>query len=199
MSVAQIAKSDAPFQVRSLVRSYGPFCPQSTCLCSKHSTLRRAVRTSLASCTLHGCLDTHSETFANEWSQYRSLLRQSRQFAAYNFREYAKIRTRDSFREHKSETDERRIQELVQEGIKNLQMLKVSLFCLVAIREFGDVAGAEECCGPSGLQKANGSRQRQTVISQFYQMDRLVVEGGAAGKEKGDHGDIVRVKDQGWD
>ncbi|KAH7119822.1 hypothetical protein B0J11DRAFT_534699 [Dendryphion nanum] len=98
-------------------------------------------------------------------SLYRSLLRQSRQFAAYNFREYAKRRTTDSFREHKAEADERRIQELVQKGIKELQMLK-----------------------------------RQTVISQFYQLDRLVVEGGKTLEEKGDGaGGLVRQKDQGWD
>ncbi|KAF1832748.1 hypothetical protein BDW02DRAFT_570749 [Decorospora gaudefroyi] len=97
-------------------------------------------------------------------SLYRSLLRQGSQFAAYNFREYAKRRTRDAFRENKSITDERAIQELVQKGLRELQMLK-----------------------------------RQTVISQFYQIDRLVVEGGKEGKQKGDHNDIVRVKDQGWD
>lgn len=64
---------------------------------------------------------------ANAYEQYRSLLRQGNQFAAYNFREYAKRRTRDSFREHQKETDDRRIQELVQTGLKELQMLKVSL------------------------------------------------------------------------
>ncbi|OAL56865.1 hypothetical protein IQ07DRAFT_555188 [Pyrenochaeta sp. DS3sAY3a] len=96
-------------------------------------------------------------------SLYRSLLRQSGQFAAYNFREYAKRRTRDSFREHQNETEERQIQELVQKGLKELQMLK-----------------------------------RQTVISQFYQMDRLVVEGGKQGKQLGNEGGIVRQKEQGW-
>ena len=60
-------------------------------------------------------------------SLYRSLLRQANQFAAYNFREYAKRRTRDGFREHKMETDERRIQEFMQKGLKDLQMLKVRL------------------------------------------------------------------------
>ncbi|KAF2691860.1 hypothetical protein K458DRAFT_482542 [Lentithecium fluviatile CBS 122367] len=95
-------------------------------------------------------------------SLYRSLLRQGNQFAAYNFREYAKRRTRDSFREHQKETDDRRIQELVQAGLKDLQMLK-----------------------------------RQTVISQFFQLDRLVVESGKTGKQKGDAGGIVRQKDQG--
>ncbi|KAL5390974.1 hypothetical protein DPSP01_001471 [Paraphaeosphaeria sporulosa] len=97
-------------------------------------------------------------------SLYRSLLRQGNQFAAYNFREYAKRRTRDGFRQHQNESEERRIQELVQEGLKTLQMLK-----------------------------------RQTVVSQFYQLDRLVVEGGRTGKQTGTDSDIVRQKDQGWD
>jgi hypothetical protein len=39
--------------------------------------------------------------------------------------------------------------------------------------------------------------QRQTVISQFYQLDRLVVEGGKQGKQTGNKGDIIRQKDQG--
>jgi hypothetical protein len=67
------------------------------------------------------------ERLANVISQYRSLLRQGNQFAAYNFREYAKRRTRDGFREHQKEVDDRRIQELVQSGLKELQMLKVCL------------------------------------------------------------------------
>jgi hypothetical protein len=57
--------------------------------------------------------------------QYRQLLRQGEQFAAYNFREYAKRRARDSFREHKDVQDERQIQELMQKGLKELQALKV--------------------------------------------------------------------------
>ena len=44
---------------------------------------------------------------------------------------------------------------------------------------------------------ANPPLQRQTVISQFYQIDRLVVEGGKEGKQTGDRNDIVRQKDQG--
>lgn len=40
------------------------------------------------------------------------------------------------------------------------------------------------------------SLQRQTVVSQFFQLDRLVVEGGKTGKQK-DGGGIVRQKDQG--
>ncbi|KAK1826687.1 hypothetical protein QBC39DRAFT_363771 [Podospora conica] len=97
-------------------------------------------------------------------SLYRQLLRQGNQFAAYNFREYAKRRTRDAFRENRAVQDQRRVQELVQKGLKELQMLK-----------------------------------RQTVISQFYQNDRLVVEGGLSGKDKEGKGSIVRQKDPGWD
>ncbi|MCJ1400105.1 LYR motif-containing protein 4 [Xylographa trunciseda] len=76
-------------------------------------------------------------------SLFRSLLRQSSQFAAYNFREYARRRTKDSFREHETEVDERKVQDFIQRGLKELQMMK-----------------------------------RQTVVSQFFQLDRLVVEGG---------------------
>ncbi|KAF4469477.1 ISD11 Iron-Sulfur biogenesis Desulfurase-interacting [Fusarium albosuccineum] len=57
-------------------------------------------------------------------SLYRQLLRQGEQFAAYNFREYAKRRTRDAFREHQAEQDPRKVQELVQKGLKELQGLK---------------------------------------------------------------------------
>ncbi|KAK6418337.1 hypothetical protein LTR95_017211 [Oleoguttula sp. CCFEE 5521] len=96
-------------------------------------------------------------------SLYRSLLRTSRQFASYNFREYAKRRTRDAFREHVGEKEERRVQELMQKGIKELQTLR-----------------------------------RQTVVSQFFQLDRLVVEGGKEGKQKGNNNDIVRMKQPGY-
>jgi len=68
-----------------------------------------------------------SATATEVRSLYRSLTRQARQFANYNFREYAKRRTRDAFREHGAETDERRVQELMQKGIKELQVLRVSL------------------------------------------------------------------------
>ncbi|CAN8100613.1 unnamed protein product [Discula destructiva] len=97
-------------------------------------------------------------------SLYRQLLRQGEQFASYNFREYAKRRTRDAFRENKAVDDPRQIQELVQKGLKELQMMK-----------------------------------RQTVVSQFYQLDRLVVEGGISGKSRGGKGDIVRQTEHGYD
>ncbi|KAL1637455.1 hypothetical protein SLS56_000593 [Neofusicoccum ribis] len=97
-------------------------------------------------------------------SLYRSLLRQGRQFAAYNFREYAIRRTKDSFRANQRLTDSREIQDAISKGLKELQSLK-----------------------------------RQTVISQFYQLDRLVVEGGNTGKQTGRDGGIVRQKDTGLD
>ncbi|KAF7552749.1 hypothetical protein G7046_g7322 [Stylonectria norvegica] len=97
-------------------------------------------------------------------SLYRQLLRQGEQFAAYNFREYAKRRTRDAFRENIKVDDSRKVQELVQHGLKELQGLK-----------------------------------RQTVISQFYEIDRLVVEGGISGKQTGKSAGIVRQKQAGFD
>ncbi|KAJ5726372.1 LYR family protein [Penicillium malachiteum] len=95
-------------------------------------------------------------------SLFRSLLRQSSQFSNYNFREYARRKTRDSFREHQNVAEERRVQELIQSGLQDLRLLK-----------------------------------RQTTISQFYQLDKLVVEGQKTGKEIGTHGDIVRQKETG--
>ncbi|KAJ5114707.1 hypothetical protein NUU61_000466 [Penicillium alfredii] len=106
----------------------------------------------------------HRGTAFQARSLFRSLLRQSSQFSNYNFREYALRKTKDSFREHQNEPEERRIQELIQEGLQSLRLMK-----------------------------------RQTIISQFYQMDKLVVEGQKTGKETGDHGGIVRQKDTGWD
>lgn len=41
------------------------------------------------------------------------------------------------------------------------------------------------------------TQQRQTIVSQFYQLDRLVVEGGKTGKDQDGH--IMRNKDTGWD
>lgn len=74
-----------------------------------------------------GALATAADTSAaTVRSLYRSLLRTSNQFANYNFRRYARRRTRDAFHEHQREQDSRRIQELVQKGLKELQVMKVS-------------------------------------------------------------------------
>ena len=58
------------------------------------------------------------------------------------------MRTRDAFREHKDVVDERRVQELVQKGLKELQMLKVRLgfhwgFGCVGGRLRGGLGGEE--------------------------------------------------------
>merc|ERR1711981_767231 len=96
------------------------------------------------------------------WLLYQETLPIRRDHCIVNY--YGKRRTKDAFREHQKEADDRLRQELMQKGLKELQMMK-----------------------------------RQTVVSQFFQLDRLVVEGGKSGKQKGGRGDIVRQKDQGWD
>ncbi|KKA28774.1 hypothetical protein TD95_002847 [Thielaviopsis punctulata] len=57
-------------------------------------------------------------------SLYRQLLRTGEQFSSYNFREYAKRRTRDAFRANRAETDPRQVQEMIQKGLKELQAMK---------------------------------------------------------------------------
>jgi LYR motif-containing protein 4 len=57
-------------------------------------------------------------------SLYRNLLRTGGHFSQYGFREYARRRTRDAFREHRAETDPQRIQDLVSKGINELEMMK---------------------------------------------------------------------------
>jgi hypothetical protein len=44
---------------------------------------------------------------------------------------------------------------------------------------------------------ANNFVQRQSVISQFYQSDKLVVEGGKTDKQYGERGNILRQKNTG--
>ena len=126
-------------------------------------------------------------------SLYRSLLRQSSQFANYNFRTYARRRTRDAFHEHQHEQDPRRIQELVQKGLKELQAMKVSLLdgsvgtCHTRYQGiwlfFNTTRIIARLWRTISLVFSKDLKltffvQRQTVISQFYQLDKLVVEGG---------------------
>ncbi|CAK7274150.1 hypothetical protein SEPCBS119000_006021 [Sporothrix epigloea] len=96
---------------------------------------------------------------------YRQLLRQAQQFPAYNFREYALRRTRDAFRDNKAETDPRRVQELVQQGLKDLQMMKVGRESYLTVTEADD-----------GTRARWLTEQRQTTMGNYYQTDRLVVE-----------------------
>ncbi|KAL2280307.1 hypothetical protein FJTKL_12578 [Diaporthe vaccinii] len=117
MSLSSALKGDSPQQVRSLVSP---------------SRSRLQHRSRVAAGARHASPLSHQKNSdIDHFScQYRQLLRQSEQFASYNFREYAKRRTRDAFRENKAVEDQRKIQELVQKGLKELQMMKVRP-CLV--------------------------------------------------------------------
>lgn len=55
---------------------------------------------------------------------YKALLRHSARFSDYNFREYAKRRTRDAFREHLTEADSEAVRRLYYEGLNNLAIVK---------------------------------------------------------------------------
>ncbi|OZJ02611.1 hypothetical protein BZG36_04284 [Bifiguratus adelaidae] len=55
---------------------------------------------------------------------YRNLLRTSRTFTSYNFRQYAFRRARDSFHAHASETDPNKIAELVKKAEQELLVMK---------------------------------------------------------------------------
>jgi hypothetical protein len=158
MSLANTLKGDSVQQVRTLVRLCLPQSEKCSSAIWKKKEKSPPYTTSCAP----------TEHVANKGvfvllSQYRQLLRQGDQFAAYNFREYAKRRTRDAFRENKSVDDPRRIQELIQQGLKDLQMMKAC---------FSDTVGRVDYLLTVVFH------QRQTVVSQFYQLDRLVVEGG---------------------
>lgn len=110
MSAVVKLRGEMPQQVRSLVSH-----PQTV------GFSLRALRQEFP--WLQRCC--HYESLLTHHQQYRQLLRQGTQFTAYNFREYAKRRTRDAFRDNKGVNDERRIQELVQHGLKELQIMKV--------------------------------------------------------------------------
>ncbi|TQS39096.1 hypothetical protein Golomagni_00385 [Golovinomyces magnicellulatus] len=58
-------------------------------------------------------------------AMYRQLLRHGEKFTSYNFREYAKRRTRDSFREYQNIQDSTMIEQLLEKGRKELQTMKV--------------------------------------------------------------------------
>lgn len=90
----------------------------------------------------------HTADHGYQHQQYRQLLRQGAQFDAYNFREYARRRTRDAFKEHKDVQDPRQIQELLQKGLKDLQMLKVRGPALIqALATQDRMPGVFRSCG----------------------------------------------------
>ena len=114
-------------------------------------------------------------------SLYRSLLREGGQFSQYNFREYARRRTRDAFRQHKTETDPQRIHDLVNKGIKDLQMMRRQT--VISKMYNMDKVVVE------------------VQIKKRYTIQWLTVsEGGKVGKHIGLAGDRMQIKDpQGWD
>lgn len=112
MSLSSALKGDSPQQVRSLV-SFG-FLVVAIWRQSTRCAPAPALALPVSSCDIDGST-----------TQYRQLLRQGGQFASYNYREYARRRTRDAFRENKAVEDARQIQELVQKGLKELQTMKV--------------------------------------------------------------------------
>lgn len=127
MSLSSALKGDSPQQVRSLV---SPSRSRLQHRSRVAAGARHAAPLAPAKKQTNSDIDHFS-------CQYRQLLRQSEQFASYNFREYAKRRTRDAFRENKAVEDQRKIQELVQKGLKELQMMKVRQ-CLVPPLERGE-------------------------------------------------------------
>ncbi|CAH0552231.1 unnamed protein product [Brassicogethes aeneus] len=55
---------------------------------------------------------------------YRSLIRESKKIPAYNFRNYAVRKIRDTFKENKGLTDPNRISQQIAEAQKNLEVIK---------------------------------------------------------------------------
>jgi hypothetical protein len=67
---------------------------------------------------------------------------------------------RDAFREHRAETDSRRIQELMQRGLKELQMLKVDI--LPGFWEAVGILGIKGTVS-AGHNPSGGSNELATV------------------------------------
>lgn len=57
-------------------------------------------------------------------SLYRKMLRESRKFDSYNYREYALRRIREAFRQNMNETNEQQIYTLVEDAKNNLQIIQ---------------------------------------------------------------------------
>ncbi|XP_014397891.1 PREDICTED: LYR motif-containing protein 4 isoform X1 [Myotis brandtii] len=58
---------------------------------------------------------------------YRAMLRESKQFSAYNYRTYAIRKIRDAFRENKNMKDPVEIQALVNKAKRDLEMIRRQL------------------------------------------------------------------------
>ena len=65
-----------------------------------------------------------STTAKQVLSLYKQLLETSIKFENYNFREFARRKVRDTFKENKDLSDQKDIRKFYNEGINNLEMLK---------------------------------------------------------------------------
>ncbi|XP_054721577.1 LOW QUALITY PROTEIN: LYR motif-containing protein 4-like [Uloborus diversus] len=55
---------------------------------------------------------------------YKQLLKESSKFSSFMYRTYSLRRIKDAFREHKEETDNEKIQDLVTYANSNLEIIK---------------------------------------------------------------------------
>lgn len=108
-------------------------------------------------------------------SLFRSLLRQSNQFAAYNFREYAKRRTRDAFREASVESDARKVQELMQKGLKELQVLKVRNAGYMCLGRICGLVGEGIHAKDEGLGLGRWENQSLTILACLETNSRITI------------------------
>lgn len=106
-------------------------------------------------------------------SLYRQLMRQSSQFANYNFREYARRRTRDAFRDNKGVEDERKRQELVQKGLRELASLKV------CARPDRGIAASHDPSSELGVPVPAGSGIGDSRLTMLYRDKRLYLNSSS--------------------
>ncbi|XP_057325225.1 LYR motif-containing protein 4 [Microplitis mediator] len=55
---------------------------------------------------------------------YRNLIRESKKWSSYNYREYALRKVRDEFRENKTLQDNNLIRDCYNKGLENLEIIK---------------------------------------------------------------------------
>lgn len=67
-------------------------------------------------------LTTYSK--AHVLALYKELIKESRKFPNYNYREYSMRKIRDTFRSNKTVTSPEKISELMKKGMVNLDIIK---------------------------------------------------------------------------
>ncbi|KAL1894621.1 hypothetical protein Cpir12675_003610 [Ceratocystis pirilliformis] len=107
-------------------------------------------------------------------SLYRQLLRTSEQFSSYNFREYAKRRTQAAFRENAAQTDSRQIQELMQKGLQELQVMKTRRAHRAGYADHDDFDGLPvRQWREEWVKVAPSSQQEQQASNDIWNMELL--------------------------